>query len=85
MPNGWYCDEFILAHYVNIKSHNEKCPSVIHYNGNKYWKQNDKDHRLDGPARELNDGRKFWFYQDKHINCNTQKDFEKIIKLKLLW
>lgn len=32
----------------------------IYENGNKYWFQNGKAHRLDGPAIERTDGDKHW-------------------------
>ena len=32
----------------------------VHTNGDKYWCQNDKLHRLDGPAVEYADGDKYW-------------------------
>ena len=34
-------------------------------NGNKYWYQNRKLHRLDGPACEYANGNKFWLQNDK--------------------
>ena len=34
-------------------------------NGNKYWYQNGKCHRLDGPAAEYADGDKAWYQNDK--------------------
>jgi len=34
-------------------------------NGDKFWFQNDKRHRLDGPAVESSDGDKVWYQNDK--------------------
>ena len=34
-------------------------------NGDKYWYQNDKLHRLDGPAVEWGNGTKIWYQNDK--------------------
>lgn len=50
---------------------------------------NDKyvSHRIDGPAHEyktcytLNT----WYYRGKRIDCKSQKEFEKILKLKIFW
>jgi len=33
----------------------------VYDNGDKYWHQNDKLHRIDGPAIELADGYKAWY------------------------
>ena len=35
---------------------------VKNFNGNKEWYQNNKLHRLDGPAIENVDGTKEWYY-----------------------
>jgi hypothetical protein len=35
--------------------------------GSKYWYQNDKRHRLDGPALEHVSGNKYW-YQDGQLH-----------------
>ena len=34
-------------------------------NGNKFWYQDDKRHRIDGPAIEWFDGSKCWWLDDK--------------------
>jgi hypothetical protein len=38
----------------------------IYPNGSKYWFQNGKRHRLDGPACEYYDGSKDWYQNGKH-------------------
>jgi len=40
---------------------------------------------LDGPAIEYSDGTKEWWYQGKFINCSSQEEFEKLLKVKFLW
>ena len=60
-------------------------PSFIFKCGNRYWSQCGKWHRVDGPAKEYSDGTKQWYYQGKYIACSTQEEFEKLIKLRLLW
>ena len=65
--------------------HRTNGPAVIYSNGLKFWYQNGLSHRLDGPADEYADGRKFWWYKGKYINCSSQKEFEKLIKLKAFW
>ena len=44
-----------------MKEYNVK----VYDNGDKEWYQNDKLHRLDGPAVELADGVKEWWKNDK--------------------
>jgi hypothetical protein len=52
--------------------------------GTYYYLNNDL-HRLDGPAIEYLDGTKDWWIEGKRIYCNSQKEFERYIKLKLFW
>jgi hypothetical protein len=42
-------------------------------------------HRLGGPAVESLNGYKQWWYEGENINCSSQKEFERILKLKLFW
>ena len=42
-------------------------------------------HRLDGPAIEYSNGNKEWYYKGEEINCSTQVEFEKSLKLKAYW
>jgi len=71
--------------YVNGKLHREDGPACEYANGDKVWYQNDQLHREDGPAVKYSDGSKYWYYEGKRINCNSQEEFEKIIKLKIFW
>ena len=51
-----------------------------------YFDSNGKNHhRIDGPAITYADGSKKWYYHGKHIECNSQKEFEKILSLKAFW
>ena len=52
--------------------------------GTYYYLDNEL-HRIDGPAIVLNTGYKEWWFEDKLINCNSQEEFERLIKLKLFW
>ena len=38
----------------------------VYANGTKHWYQNDKLHRLDGPAIEWANGTKFWLQNGKY-------------------
>lgn len=70
---------------VDGKMHRDDGPAAIYVNGDKYWFQNGKRHRLDGPAIEWQSGAKQWYYNDEHIFCQSQKEFERLIKLKVFW
>ena len=37
----------------------------VYTNGDRFWYQNDKRHRLDGPAIEWVDGARFWYQNGK--------------------
>ena len=65
--------------------HREDGPAYIHNHGIKVWYLNGKQHRVDGPAFEYPDGTKFWYYQGKQIDCQSQEEFERLIKLKAFW
>jgi hypothetical protein len=71
--------------YENGLRHRIGAPAIEHISGTKEWWQNGKLHRTDGPAREFFDGDKHWWFEDEFIDCKSQKEFERIIKLKLFW
>ena len=64
--------------------HRAKSPAAIYIIGSKFWIQNDKYHRLAGPAHEYSDGRKYWFYKGKWVDCSSQEEFDKFIRLQSL-
>jgi len=63
-------------------------PSLICSSGYKYWYRRcncySHLHRTDGPALESPNAN-FWYYNGSKIECSTQEEFERIIKLRLLW
>ena len=65
--------------------HREDGPAVVYYNGDKIWYKNGLCHREDGPAVEHYDGYKSWWYNGEMLSCKSQKEFDKLMKLKLLW
>jgi hypothetical protein len=65
--------------------HRTDGPAIERSNGDKYWYLHGQCHRVDGPAIEYSDGIKFWWYRGKRINCQTQQEFEKLLKLKAFW
>jgi len=75
----------IKVWWVNGKLHREDGPAYEGMNGYQEWWINGRLHRLDGPAYEGIDNIKYWYYEGKRINCKSQEEFEKLIKLKLFW
>lgn len=66
-------------------------PAISYANGNKEWLQYGKHHRIDGPAKEFNDGEKNWFINGRQlfekefnhhplvIAYREKKEFEKTL------
>jgi hypothetical protein len=52
--------------------------------GIKRWYKDNKLHREDGPAIE-NNGINYWYYNGTLVKCSSQKDFERLLRLKLFW
>jgi hypothetical protein len=71
--------------YKNGKLHRIDGPAIEYSDGEKWWYQNGRLHRLDGSAIEYTDGYKQWYYEGKRIDCKSQEEFERYIKLKLFW
>lgn len=67
--------------FINGERHREGGPAIEWDSGLKKWYLNGKCHRLEGPAIEWNDRDKQWWYQGMQIDCNSQEEFERIIKL----
>lgn len=77
--------------YQNGLLHRLDGPAVEYDDGARYWYQNGKLHRLDGPAVEGNNGYrdggnyKEWYFEDEKLNCKTQEEFERLLRLKAFW
>ena len=78
-------DEFGIYYYLGNKLHRLNGPAIDYEYGDKFYYINDKLHRLDGPAAIYNNGYEEWYYEGKRIDCNSQKEFERYLKLKLFW
>jgi hypothetical protein len=88
LPNGGELGEWsigIKEWYLNGKRHREDGPAVEYANGDKHWYLNDKMHREDGPAVEYVDGTKDWYINGQYIPCDTQKQFEQLMRLRAFW
>jgi hypothetical protein len=71
--------------YLNGKLYREDGPAVEWANGSKFWYINDQQHREDGPAVECANGNKYWYYHSKKLNCQTNEEFFRLLKLKAFW
>jgi len=57
----------------------------VYYSGSIVYIVNGKYHREDGPAFEYFDGTKDWWVNDKLLPCQTQEEFEKLMRLRAFW
>lgn len=71
--------------WQNGKRHRIDGPAIEYYNGDKEWYQNGKRHRIDGPAVEIPGRARCWYYEGNRIQCNSQEEFKRLIKLKAFW
>jgi hypothetical protein len=72
-------------HDENGKLHRQNGAAIEYVNGSKTWYRHGLLHREDGPAIDRSDGYKKWFIYGKEIECSSQKEFERLIKLKAFW
>ena len=68
---------------LNGLLHREDGPAVI--GTHESWYINGLRHRENGPAIEYHNGDKEWYYNGNLIDCRSQEEFERIIKLKAFW
>ena len=68
----------------DMRYHRLNGPAICYPNGAKWYFQYGYLHRLDGPAIE---GTCYfqWYYNNHKVECDNQQDFERLIKLRLLW
>lgn len=52
----------------------------VKQNGDRFYYYNNKLHREKGPAIELADGGKSWYFEGKKVVVKSQKEFEGLIK-----
>jgi hypothetical protein len=72
------------------KLHREDGPAIEGWDGSNYWYHHGVFHRENGPAVEYISGNKLlhvkrWYYRGKMIDCSSQKEFERLIKVKAFW
>ena len=68
--------------FINGKLHRKDGPAIEFADGSKYWCINNNLHREDGPACEDADGSKLWCLNDQKIDCNSNEEFLRIVKMK---
>lgn len=82
-----------MEHYSRLKqrsSYREICVGGYEvrisslYGYKAYYKKN-KVHRLGGPAVEWENGNVEWYFEGSYVDCDSQEDFERLIKLRALW
>ena len=70
--------------YLNDSYHRENGPAIERTNESKQWWVNGQLHRLDGPAIEYSTF-KAWYLHGEIVNCKTNEEFLRIVKLKAFW
>lgn len=86
MKNGLIIDGAkTKRYYLDDKLHRVDGPALEYTDGGKQWILFGELHRIDVPAFESPYGRKEWWFHGKHIDCETQEDFKRLIKLKAFW
>lgn len=72
-------------YYLDGQLHRIDGPAVEYVDGYKEWRLNGFFHREDGPAVEYHDGHKVWFIHGKELECKTQEEFKRLMRLKSFW
>jgi hypothetical protein len=70
--------------YLYGQLHREDGPAIEHA-GTKYWYLCGKKHRENGPAIEEANGDKEWWYHGQPINCQSNEEYFRLLKLKAFW
>ncbi len=72
--------------YLNGKLHREGGPAIEYTDGLTIWYLNGLIHRETGPAIEgIDDTRAWWYLNGEKINCASNEEFLKLVKLKAFW
>jgi hypothetical protein len=72
-------------YYLNEKLHRLDGAAAEWSNGDREYYKNGYRHRLNGAAIEWHSDKKYFWYEGKYIKCESQEEFERILKLKLFW
>ncbi len=71
--------------WLNGVQHRENGPAIERQDGSLWWMRHGLLHRIDGPTIIYADGSQEWHYNGEKINCSSQKEFERLIRLKAFW
>lgn len=71
--------------YINGKRHRVDGAAVIWTTGRFEWWLNGVCHRTDGPAIIDPYGNESWYYNGQRVECGSQEEFDRLIKLRALW
>jgi hypothetical protein len=88
LPNGGELHEYpngFKTWILNGQFHREDGPAKEYADGDNYWYLNGKLHREDGAAIEWANGDKWWYLNGELIHCTTQKEFERLMRLRAFW
>jgi len=61
---------------------------VKYTDGFQSWWKNGYRHKEDGPAIIFGDNKPMpdqWWYNGERIKCNSQQEFERMLRLKAFW
>ena len=70
---------------LNGEWHREDGPAIEYTDGSKGWYRDGKLHREDGPAIEWADGDKYWYLKGTEIECKSNEEFLRLMKMKAFW
>lgn len=68
--------------YENDMLHRTTGPAAKYADGQEIWYFNGKRHRLDGPAWIIPGGCNSWYYDGEYMDCDSQEEFERLIKIR---
>jgi hypothetical protein len=88
LPNGGVLHEVSNGnkfYYFDGLRHREDGPALDRVRGVKEWYINGKRHRKDGPAIDYGNGEGEWYLNDERLDCNSQEEFERLMRLKGFW
>lgn len=74
-----------ISYRLNGKFHREDGPARKFISGTEFWLVNGNFHRMDGPAASYANGYQEWWIRGERLDCRTQSEFERLIKLKAIW
>ena len=74
-----------IFYMLDGKCHREDGPARKFISGTEFWLVDGNFHRMDGPAASYANGYQEWWIRGERLDCSTQTEFERLIKLKAIW